>query len=55
MKDTPWDHGLKVTAGGEGLVGHAGAVLLRKLADLWGSGTRPPVLTWASMRPACTR
>ena len=22
---------------------------------LWGSGTRPPVLTWASMRPACTR
>ena len=33
MKDTPWDHGLKVTAGGEGLVGHAGAVLLRELAD----------------------
>ena len=23
--------------------------------SLWGSGTRPPVLTWASMRPACTR
>ena len=22
---------------------------------LWGSGTRPPILTWASMRPACTR
>ena len=22
---------------------------------LWGSGTRPPALTWASMRPACTR
>ena len=33
MKDTPWDHGLRVTAEGEGLVGHAGAVLLRKLAD----------------------
>ena len=33
MKDTPWDHGLKVTGGGEGLVGHAGAVLLRELAD----------------------
>ncbi len=23
--------------------------------SLCGSGTRPPVLTWASMRPACTR
>ena len=28
-----WDHALKVTGDGEGLVGHAGAVLLRKLAD----------------------
>jgi hypothetical protein len=33
MKDTPWDRGLKVTAEADGLVGHAGAVLLRKLAD----------------------
>jgi hypothetical protein len=33
MKDTPWDHGLRVTAEAGGLVGHAGAVLLRKLAD----------------------
>ena len=33
MQDTPWDHGLRVTADGDGLVGHAGAVLLRKLAD----------------------
>ncbi len=33
MQDTPWDHGLEVTADGEGLVGHAGAVILRKLAD----------------------
>ena len=33
MDDTPWDHGLKVTGEGEGLAGHAGAVLLRKLAD----------------------
>jgi hypothetical protein len=32
MKDTPWDHGLRVTGDGEGLAGHAGAVLLRKLA-----------------------
>ena len=33
MQDTSWDHALKVTGDGEDLVGHAGAVLLRKLAD----------------------
>jgi hypothetical protein len=33
MQHTRWDHGLKVAADGQGLVGHAGAVLLRKLAD----------------------
>ena len=33
MQDTGWDHALKVTGDGEGLVGHAGTVLLRKLAD----------------------
>jgi len=33
MKHTPWDHALKVTGDGTGLVGHAGAVLLRKAAD----------------------
>src|SRR3989442_15266102 len=33
MKDTPWDQGLKVPAEADELVGHAGAVLLRKLAD----------------------
>src|SRR5271165_4185714 len=33
MQDTRWDHELKVTGEGEGLIGHAGAVLLRKLAD----------------------
>jgi hypothetical protein len=33
VKDTSWDHALEVTADGTGLVGHAGAVLLRKLAD----------------------
>ena len=32
-KDTPWDRQLSVTSDGEGLIGHAGAVLLRKLAD----------------------
>ena len=36
MKDTRWDQGLKVAGEGEGLVGHAGAVLLRKLADQTG-------------------
>jgi hypothetical protein len=33
MDSTQWDHGLTVTREGQGLVGHAGAVLLRKLAD----------------------
>src|SRR5947209_16766785 len=32
MDDTRWDHRLKVTGEGESLAGHAGAVLLRKLA-----------------------
>ena len=31
-----WDHALTITAGGKGLVGHAGAVLLRKAADQTG-------------------
>jgi hypothetical protein len=33
MQHNGWDHALKVTAGGAGLVGHVGAVLLRKAAD----------------------
>jgi hypothetical protein len=33
MEDTRWDRALKVAGGGTGLVGHAGAVLLRKAAD----------------------
>jgi hypothetical protein len=33
MKLIGWDHALKVTADGKGLVGHAGAILLRKAAD----------------------
>jgi hypothetical protein len=32
-KDMWWDRQLSVTSDGEGLIGHAGAVLLRKLAD----------------------
>jgi hypothetical protein len=33
MQRNGWDHALKVTANGKGLVGHAGAILLRKAAD----------------------
>jgi Transposase DDE domain group 1 len=33
MQHNGWDHALKVTATGAGLVGHAGAVLLRKASD----------------------
>jgi hypothetical protein len=35
-EDTSWDRHLSVAADGEGLTGHAGAVLLRKLADQCG-------------------
>jgi hypothetical protein len=33
MQHNGWDHALKVTGDGEGLIGHAGAILLRKAAD----------------------
>ena len=36
MQHNGWDHALKVTADGAGLVGHVGAVLLRKAADQTG-------------------
>jgi hypothetical protein len=36
MQHNGWDHALEVTAGGKGLVGHAGAILLRKAADQTG-------------------
>jgi hypothetical protein len=36
MKDTSWGHALEVTANGNGLVGHGGGILLRKLADQCG-------------------
>ena len=38
-KRNGWDHNLSVTANGKGLVGHAGAVLLRKCADRVGLTT----------------
>src|SRR6266702_4191893 len=39
MQLNGWDHALKVTADGKGLVGHAGTVLLRKAADQAGLTT----------------
>ena len=36
MHATGWSHGLDVTAGGTGVVSHAGLVLLRELADRTG-------------------
>ena len=36
MQLNGWDHALTVTADGNGLVGHAGGILLRKLADRCG-------------------
>jgi hypothetical protein len=35
-KDTRWDRNLSVASDADGLIGHAGAVLLRKLADQCG-------------------
>jgi Transposase DDE domain group 1 len=56
MKDTPWDHGLRVTAEADGLVGHAGAVLLRKLADQVGlTAALGPALARAGKLPLVDR
>src|SRR5438105_2289518 len=56
MKDTPWDHGLRVTAEADGLVGHAGAVLLRKRAGQGGrSGAVGSALARAGKFPLVDR
>src|SRR5271167_1204579 len=56
MQDTRWDHGLKVTGEGESLVGHAGAVLLRKLADQAGlTAALGSALTRAGKSPLVDR
>ncbi len=56
QKNTRWDHGLTVTGEGEGLVGHAGAVLLRKLADQVGlTGALGPALARAGKFPLIDR
>jgi hypothetical protein len=36
VQDNGWEHALKVTATGKGLIGHAGAILLRRAADATG-------------------
>src|SRR5258707_3621536 len=52
----PWDHGLRVTAEADGLIGHAGAVLLRKLADQAGlTGGLGPALERAGRFPLVDR
>jgi hypothetical protein len=56
MQDTGWDHALEVTGDGEGLVGHAGAVLLRKLAGRAGlTGALGPALARAGKSPLIDR
>src|SRR2546430_11325826 len=56
MEDTPWDHGLRVTAEADGLVGHAGVVLLRKLADQAGlTAALGPALARAGKFPLVDR
>src|SRR5689334_4247784 len=56
MQDTRWDHALKVTGGGTGLVGHAGAVLLRKTADQAGlTAALSAALRKAGMSPVLDR
>jgi hypothetical protein len=56
MQDTGWDHALKVTGNGAGLVGHAGAVLLRKLADQAGlTAALGPALARAGKSPLADR
>ena len=51
MQDTRWDHAPKVTGGGTGLVGHAGAVLLRKAADQ--AGLTGDLAAWTRLLGHC--
>jgi hypothetical protein len=56
MKDTSWAHALEITADGHGLVGHAGAVLLRQLADRLGlTGALKEALTTRGTFPQLSR
>ena len=56
MKDTFWDRALEIAADGHGLVGHAGGVLLRKLADRVGlTGAFDSALTLKRRKPQLSR
>jgi hypothetical protein len=56
MQHNGWDHALKVTADGAGLVGHAGAVLLRKACDQAGlTAELSAALRKAGNRPVLDR
>jgi hypothetical protein len=56
MQHNGWDHGLTVTADGNGLAGHAGGVLLRKLADRCGlTAALEAALTQRGMFPQFSR
>jgi hypothetical protein len=56
MKDTSWDRALEVTSGGDGLVGHAGGILLRKLAGQCGlTAALDAALTLKDRKPQLSR
>ncbi len=56
MQHNGWDHALKVTSDGAGLVGHAGAILLRKAADQAGlTGWLSAALEKAGKSPVLDR
>ena len=56
MQHNGWDHGLRVTDDGAGLAGHAGGVLLRKLADQCGlTSALEAALTRPGMFPQISR
>ena len=56
MEHNGWDHALKVTGGGTGLIGHAGAILLRKAADQVGlTASLGAALRKAGMSPVLDR
>ncbi len=56
MQHTRWEHGLRVSADGHGLAGHAGAILLRGLADKSGlTAALGPALARAGKSPLLDR
>jgi hypothetical protein len=56
MQHNGWDHALTVTADGTGLAGHAGGVLLRRLADRCGlTAALEAALTQRGMFPQSSR